>query len=195
MSKRTIFLSIDLEVSGPHLSNGIVSCGLCLGEWTKEKTNVLENFRVDFDTTNIIFDPDCKARFWDKNPHLLEAFAKNALPPKEALGKLTKWFNAVDMSYPNDEFNLILVTDRPSLDVAMLNNELHMFCGRRPVDYGPNGEYRSIFVPDDAIFLDTLPWPTINVKHDHFPENDALYNFQLACYAYNRKEQLKATTV
>lgn len=186
-NKRTIFLSVDLEVSGPYLNNSIISCGLCFGEWTKSNNQIIENFRVDFKTDNIIFDPDCKARFWDKNPHLLKEFAKDALPPKEALVKLTKWFNSIDMQYPNDEYNLILVTDRPSLDISVLNNELYMSCGRKPIDYGPKGEYRSIFVPDDALFLDDQPWPELPIKPNHFPECDALYNFYLACYAYDRK--------
>ena len=193
-AKTTIFLSIDLEVSGPYPTNGIISCGLCLGEWNNGENTILQNFRVDVNTKEIEFDQDCKVRFWDKNPHLLKEFDKNALPRKDALAKIGKWFDDIDEKYTNDKYNFILVSDRPSLDIAVLNSELFTFTKRRPIDYGPKGEYRSILVVDDALFLDTAPWPKILVEHDHMPENDSRYNFYLACYAYNRKNKITTNT-
>ncbi len=186
--KKIVFLAVDLELSGrtPEL-HSIVSAGFYLGRWHADKSHEqLDKFRVDIDSKDAVFEPRCKAEFWDKHPDLLPELQKNARPRHEALTYISDWFDSVDKNFPREEYNLILVSDRPSVDIAFLNSELWRFANRTPIDYGPKNEYRSIFT-DDALFLSRKPWPNPPVKHDHFPENDAEYNFHLACAAYGEK--------
>jgi hypothetical protein len=116
---------------------------------------------------------------------LLKRIRDNAKPEKEGMTEFLKFITDLEVQFPKR--NLTLVTDNPSYDLTHIDVMLHRLFKRQPLRYTSTGEYRWVEDPSDVVgdlgkkeeFTKSVE---SEVVHDHWPENDAHFNYLMMLY-------------
>lgn len=197
-----IYLAIDIEKSGPYLSDKIVSIGLCLGD---DNSNIIEkkrfNIKVnwpDLNQNNLYkdFDKKCWNEFWCKLPkETIDACKLDAMDEDTAFDLFNKYCNNLEEIYPKNLYNIILLSDNLSFDISSLDYVLNNKFNRYPLSYSSDGsDYRTISSVDDM--FEMLPKKTQNIfkseikniiEHNHNPQDDAQYIYMKYMFAKKYK--------
>jgi hypothetical protein len=194
--KDKVLFAVDIEGSGSSFGqNGIVAIGWCVGDL---HGRVLEKKRVSLKLHRRTFEPRCLTEYWSKPAQAaqLAVFQSEALEPAAAM-KI--FIDAVDSF--ESRYDLVILTDNPSYDIAWLNYYLDHYLGRSPLNYMKDQTtYRGVRDVFQFAFyrkmkqaeaggqgkwffdmekykagLDKLKEANL---HDHWPENDAEYIFR-----------------
>lgn len=219
MSKDLIY-SIDVETTGSNLEqNELVAYGYCVGDF---EGNVLEKGRFSFEFDEKKCEPRCMEEYWSRplQKEQLKQFKEDALDPKVAMEKVVQTLD----KYEKDN-NVTILTDNPAFDIAYTNIYLNRYTKRPILQYSVrkvcdskcDGDseisYRGVYdilelaiehSPKKFIFNAHKIKTAIDEissgqgpKHDHWPENDAEYNYRkcLAIITQNNKNDTnKANT-
>lgn len=116
MSKREIYISVDIETGGPIPGKfSMLSLGACVVDDSFKLTG--EEYWINLEELpGTSIDPVTKTEFWDKNPEAWKACRKNLLSPKDGMKQFDSWlsnlekkYNAklVFVSYPNWDFTFV----------------------------------------------------------------------------------------
>jgi DNA polymerase III epsilon subunit-like protein len=181
-------LALDIETTGPNMiHHGMIAIGYCLGDINN---NVIESgrFCIQLDKDQD-YDAKTWTRFWSKHQDILEIIKKEARPPKEQMMKFAKFIDALD-----DKYNLRIITDNPSFDVAFINYYLAKYTNKDSINYRYEKEYRPIIDTDsysrgllkktyitewvsDSDMMKQLNI-TVDAKTTHLPDEDATYIYK-----------------
>jgi hypothetical protein len=189
--QRKAYLSVDIEGSGASFDNPTIAIGVCVGY--QDKKEVIAKRTFCFEATQEEFEERCYNEFWVgfKLLDLLERIRANAKPLKEGMTEFLEFITDLEVQFPKR--NLTIITDNPSYDLTHIDVMLHRLFKRPPLRYTSQGEYRWVEDPSDVVgdlgkkeeFKESVKF---EVEHDHWPENDAHFNYLMMLY---RNELIK----
>lgn len=183
-----IIFSIDIETSGPSLTNnGILAIGYCAGTIDG---NILLKKRVCLSLENRCFDDLCLNEFWRKNEETLKQIISEQVTIKNALSIFINDLDEFDKTY-----NVSIISDCPTFDIGFINYYLSVYLDRLPLNYKLNNSslFRPIYDTDcysrgllkmkyDSVWIndsDVRNHFNINLNYlknnNHMPDNDAEY--------------------
>jgi hypothetical protein len=181
-SGKDLIVSLDVEATGDNIAeNELVSLGYCIGDFNGK---IYEKGRVSLKFDEKKMEQRCYDEYWSKHLDQLEVFKKEATDPKLAMDKFVSVLESYEVCN-----NLYILTDNPAYDIAYTNIYLKRHTKRRNLQY-QNDKYRGVY---DILELALERSPEsftydknklkqannkISVKHDHWPENDAEYNYR-----------------
>ncbi len=183
-------MAIDLELSGCQLDkDNIVAIGWCgLHATTGEVANqgCISLLTIP---ERRAFEPRCMEQFWSKNSVLLMQLRELAVAP--ALG-IARFFEVLDEL--DRDYEVRIVTDNPSCDIAWLDLYASKFLDRKPICYKHNADdgwrpvydtdsfaraaakipYRTADTYNSAVMQALGIKPELIPSHTHHPMQDAL---------------------
>lgn len=193
-SKKPIALfAIDIETDGPRADeNNMLSIGVCLGDLDG---NVITCRRFDMKPVSGRYaEKETMNTFWVHHKDVLEAIRKDASEVKHGLAAFEYTLDKAD-----NDYDLRILTDNPSFDIAFINAYFEQYFTRLPLNYrhGKRDDYRPVFDTDsfnraaiaqphdsawtsDANVMERLGIDPASIcAADHLPENDAKRIYQL----------------
>ncbi len=187
--KKIMICIIDVEAFGANIiKNGIAIIGYCVGD-LHGKILKKERFYFKLDV-NCEIEPRCMIQFWNNNKTILDTVLENGLDP---LLQISKFATAIDDL--DAEYDLKIVNDNVTLDLAYINYYYAKYLNRFPITYRQyDGLYRNIYSVDDfsrgilnANFNELIRDKNIiekynidlkNLKKTHLPDKDAEYIYK-----------------
>lgn len=185
-----LIMAIDLELSGCQLDkDNIFAIGWCALHATTGE--VVNQGCISLLTIpgRRGFEPRCMNEFWSKNISLLSEFHATAVPPELGIARFFEVLDELDRDY-----ELRIVTDNPSCDIAWLDLYASRFLDRKPICYKLNHDqgWRPVYDADSfARAVAKIPYrdgdtynsvvmeklgikPELIPQHTHHPMQDAL---------------------
>ncbi len=90
------------------------------------------------------FEERCLKEFWSLNDTLLKEFQRTAMPPMAGIGYFFSILNQLDK-----EYDVRIVSDNPSSDIAWIDYYGSKFLDRKPMCYRLNtSEWRPVYCTD-----------------------------------------------
>lgn len=175
--KECLYVAFDIEKAGCRFEHHLLAVGACVatladGVIAKRTWAILPQEGRDW-------EPRCIYEFWYQHPRVLERIAKEGKPLKEQMHSLLEWIRAIEAKYPDDQYNIVYLSDNPNYDLGQLD---YYFCsetGEAPLRSRGPKMYRWVEDPSerlDALCLSSLKREVLRdiaPEHDHWPENDA----------------------
>lgn len=127
----------------------------------------------------VVVDPEkimeerCLRQFWDKHQDKLKEFKQNTLTRTCAIDSFLNILREYDSKY-----NVEIVSDNPSFDISFINYYIGKYSTNTnlPLHFNSiTNEYRGI---NDIYEYNLKIDKEVEVKHDHYPENDAEYIYR-----------------
>lgn len=203
-SRRTYYLSVDIETMGPRYSDTVNAIGMAFGpadgSWRKLRTLRYSVKAEPMETT----DQQTFQNFWIHHPELLREITDTAVSAPYALVRIMSFVQQLVASYEDgsgsgsdgedkEQATIVLVTDCPDFDLGRLDFLLkkHKICDR-PLRW--LGSPRRHAVMDPRERLEALGPSCVKacatwikktrpgVVHDHRPEHDAEYTYWQAVW-------------
>lgn len=185
MFHNCVILAIDIETTGPSVyRNDMFAIGYV---YLNSFSDVLLKKRISLNYNNERFDGKC-LNFWlrEKNYKIFEQITKETVPIRYAMEIFYNDFMAFKKNY-----NVIIVSDNPTFDIGFINYYLDKYIGKPPININPHfspihdlksflrGKCSHIKISSKNItiqkYCDLLYISTVDINHDHNPENDAEY--------------------
>ena len=185
-----VILAIDLELSGCQLDkDNIVAIGWCALHATTGEVANQGCISLLTIPGRRAFEPRCLEQFWRKNTALLLQFTAAAVAPELGIARFFEVLDELDRDY-----EVRIVSDNPSCDIAWLDFYASRFLDRKPICYKNNDDrgWRPVYDTDSfARAAAKIPYrtadtynsdvmATLNIKpemippHTHNPMQDAL---------------------
>jgi hypothetical protein len=195
-----LILSADIETTGGFLAeNEIVSLGYVFGDFSG---NVVKKNRISFYYDEKKVEQRCMREYWSDHAGQLEMFRREAIDPETGIKKFMQ-----DLTEYEKSHDVIILTDNSAFDVAFLNIYIRKYAGPdcRILQY-QGDRYRGVYdilelvmerSPDKFIYDKKNSKNAVSkitsVSHDHWPENDAEFNYRkcLALISANNNNRVR----
>lgn len=173
MSKETVYIAWDIEKGGPCFEHPIIAVGVCYGTKTTYRK---KRFCLTFDINN--FEEKCLKEFWSKFPNILEKIKSEATPVVETWEAITDFLTLLEVAYPEDKYNIVMLSDNPAYDIGHIDYNLFHYTARWGLRYTDNGDYRFISNPCEQLVYHPNKENIKRAvralsKHTHMPDDDA----------------------
>lgn len=204
-TERCLITGIDIEKSGRHFTHTLLAIGVATISLSRADVVALRTWCVA-DPESSVWELRCITEFWSKNVAVLERIKRESLP--KAIGLtlfkeyLCRWEAKLEPSKsPTWNPGAILVSDEPTFDTSALDYEMALSkdpdLHGAPLHYTRRTEkhdhqWRTVGDCSERAAALGLTEPFLatffehhNVKHDHWPSNDAKKHAwtQVICYA------------
>lgn len=199
-----IYVSIDIEKAGKEYDDALLAVGLVavkveLVEGKEDE--VIAKETVCFPVPPIYkFEIRCWNEFWNHPEHplldVLEKIRQNAEKTEEdAAKKVIKFLDDIEAKYPKNQ--ITFVTDNALFDLGGLEYVLRKHGKITPIRYTKDSVYRWIVDPSErleilGLYKEVKEIVNKHVKHDHWPENDAMFNALMMKYCDKIQKKLES---
>jgi len=158
------------------------------------------------------YEPRCLDEFWSKHLEQKATFELNPTDPMLAIAMFKNMLDELEEKC----FTVILISDAPGCDFHYINTYLD-HAGLPSINTTIAGKYRQVYSTEDYArgalgmgydhphlrdqdLIDALEIPVVRGDHDHMPENDAEYIYNLHWHTIQKtrkkkKKKIPITTI
>ena len=130
------------------------------------------------------FEERSVKEFWSNHLDKLKEFQKEAVDRDIAIHKFLEIIDKYD-----DNYDVVILCDNPAFDISYLSYYMSFYANRNSLHYNKYNKYRGIFTIEKYFNKNLSEYnfsaekvknilSKITVKKDHYPENDAEYNYR-----------------